>query len=362
MTEEIHDYAVILLDRKGNVLNWNKGAEKIKGYAEEEILGRSFRLFYVPEDRSSRLPERMIKEAREKGKALYEGWRIRKDGSLFWGSVLITALHDENKKIIGFSKITRDLTRQKLARDKMQQYTSELEFQNRELEQFAYIASHDLQEPLRKIQTFVGLLEKNIRDEELSKKYFDKIKTSARRMSELIRDVLDYSKLSAAEKVFTETDLNDVFMKVCTDFELLIAEKHAKIVIRQLPVIRCIPLQMGQLFSNLLSNSLKFSSEKPVISVSSRRLPKQELKKIRELDAASEYIHLKFKDNGIGFEQQYDKQIFTIFQRLNQKRDCDGTGIGLALCKKIVENHNGLITVTSAVNNGATFNVYLPFK
>ncbi|MGZ3883659.1 MAG: sensor histidine kinase [Bacteroidia bacterium] len=360
MMEHIQDDAVILLDKKGNVLNWNKGAEKIKGYIEEEIVGKSFKVFYLPEDRHKHLPEKMIREARETGKASFEGWRIRRDGTVFWGSVLITALHDEKKKVIGFSKITRDLTEHKLTRDKMQQYTSELEFQNRELEQFAYIASHDLQEPLRKIQTFVELLESHVKDEELPRKYFEKIKCSAQRMSELIKDVLDYSKLSAADKLFTDTDLNEVLEKVCNDFELMIEEKKAKIIISPLPVVKGISLQLGQLFSNLLSNALKFCSRPPIVRISAKMLSGSKSKKIAGLKPERDYLHIKFKDNGIGFEQQYALQIFTIFQRLNYKQNYNGTGIGLALCKKIVENHHGCITASGAVNKGATFNIYLP--
>jgi PAS domain S-box-containing protein len=361
MIEEEHDYAVILLDKKGNVLNWNKGAEKIKGYVEE-IIGKNFKVFYLPEDRSNRLPEKMIKEACENGKSMHEGWRIRKDGTVFWGHIMITALFDESKNIIGFSKITRNLTEQKQARDKMEQYTTELEFQNKELEQFAYIASHDLQEPLRKIQTFVELLEHNIKDEALSKKYFDKIKVSARRMSDLIKDVLDYSRLSTTDKIFEDTDLNEVIGNVCNDFKSMISEKKAKIRTDHLPVVKGIPLQLCQLFSNLMSNSLKFCVRQPVVRVSAKLLSEREAKKINELKPEIKYLHIKFKDNGIGFEQQYAMQIFTIFQRLDHKQCYNGTGIGLALCKKIVENHHGCIKAFGMVNQGATFHIYLPYS
>ncbi|MEO5998369.1 MAG: PAS domain S-box protein, partial [Chitinophagaceae bacterium] len=151
MIGEVEDYAILLIDLDGIVQNWNKGAEKIKGYSEQEIIGKSFKLFYLPEDQASGLPEKLIGEATIQGKALQEGWRRRKNGTAFWGSVLITALHNDKGQIVGFTKVTRDLTERKLAEEKLSKYAQELEFQNKELEQFAYAASHDMKEPLRKI-------------------------------------------------------------------------------------------------------------------------------------------------------------------------------------------------------------------
>src|SRR5215204_1521255 len=154
MVEEVEDYAIIFLDKDGIIQNWNKGAEKIKGYTEKEIIGKSFSEFYLPSDREHGLPNRLLAKARESGKAIHEGWRLRKDGSQFWGSIVLTALHDSENNILGFSKVTRDLTERKLAEDKAREYSVELQFQNRELEQFAYAASHDLKEPLRKIHFY----------------------------------------------------------------------------------------------------------------------------------------------------------------------------------------------------------------
>jgi PAS domain S-box-containing protein len=158
MIAEVQDYAIILLNSEGVIENWNIGAEKIKGYTAQEIVGRKFEIFYPAEDRADGLPGKLLSTARETGRAVHEGWRVRKDGSKFWGNIIITALHGKDGEIIGFSKVTRDLTERKIAEDKLAAYAAELEIQNAELEQFAYVASHDLQEPLRKIQTFSELI------------------------------------------------------------------------------------------------------------------------------------------------------------------------------------------------------------
>src|SRR5690606_39065495 len=171
MIDEVQDYAILLLDCDGFIQNWNKGAEKIKGYSEKEIIGKNFRIFYLEEDRKNNLPETLINQAFETGRAQHEGWRLRKDGSKFWGSIVITALHDDEDNIIGFSKVTRDLTERKLAEDQAKSYAMDIEFRNKQLEEYAYIASHDLQEPLRKIQVFSELLERNIDDADAAKRY-----------------------------------------------------------------------------------------------------------------------------------------------------------------------------------------------
>lgn len=360
MTEEVQDYAIIALDRDGTVLNWNKGAQNIKGYHESEIVGRNFRLFYRKEDLENKLPDRLLQQAEQTGRSMDEGYRVRKDGSYFWASIAITALHDKDNNVIGFSKVTRDLTERKLAEDRMKKYNAELEFQNKELEQFAYVASHDLQEPLRKIQMFTGLLERSLDDEQAKGKYFSKISQTAERMSELIRAVLNYSRLSRNDQQFEQVDLQSVLESVLVDFELLIEEKHAQITYDALPVLTAIPLQINQLFSNLIGNSIKFSDKAPKIEVKARRCQWNEIPDANF--ATGEYLELVISDNGIGFDQKYLGKIFTIFQRLNDRVNYSGTGIGLALCKKIVENHSGYITARSAPGDGASFFIYLPYR
>ncbi|GAC1311731.1 MAG: PAS domain-containing sensor histidine kinase [Mucilaginibacter sp.] len=364
MIAEVQDYAIILLGVDGTIENWNAGAESIKGYAGKDVVGKNFELFYTPEDRAVNLPATLLKEARDNGKAVQEGWRVRKDGTRFRGTIIITALHGKDGSVIGFSKVTRDLTHQKEADEKLAAYTAELETQNGELEQFAYVASHDLQEPLRKIQTFTELIQENYHDEAFVKKYFEKLDMSARRMSELVKSLLNYSRLSKdrdkEDPSLTEVDLNTVVDEVKLDFELLIEEKKAFISAETMPKVRANHTQLGQLFSNLISNSLKFSKNDPVIRISTKIVGKDQIANPPKPLVNANYHQITFEDNGIGFEQQYSSMIFSLFQRLHGKQDFAGTGIGLALCKKIVENHGGFITAASELGKGATFNVYLP--
>lgn len=355
--DEVQDYSILLLDTNGYIISWNKGAEKMKGYKEDEILGKNFDSFYTDEDRENNLPKTFIETASIKGRVKHEGWRIRKDGTKFWGYVVINALYNENNKIIGFSKVTRDLTERKLSEDQLKNYALDIEFRSKQLEEYAYIASHDLQEPLRKIQVFGEMLENSLDDKEAMLHYIEKINSSARRMTTLIKDVLKYSQLSRAEELFETTNLNIVLQNVLEDFDLLIEQQNVTIVGTVLPTLKGIPIQLHQLFSNLISNSIKFRKPNPLIEIFTEAPTADDIKANPLLSTATPYIKIIFKDNGLGFEQQYDDQIFKMFKRLG---NTPGTGIGLALCKKIVENHNGSISVTSQLNEGTTFTIFMP--
>jgi PAS domain S-box-containing protein len=359
MIAEIQDYAIILLDTEGKIVNWNAGAQVIKGYSSE-IIGSNFNIFYTAEDRKRKLPETLLEYAKVHGKANHEGWRVRKDGSTFWGNIVITALHDKSGGLIGFSKVTRDLTEKKLAEDRLVAYANELEIRNRELEQFAYVTSHDLQEPLRKIRTFTEIIQKNEGNQAVISRYFEKINRSAERMTNLIKSVLNYSRLSRGNSGFVDVDLNEIMLQVQSDFELLIAEKNATLHIDKLPVVRGDHQQLEQLFSNLVSNALKFTDSGPVVRIQSRLVGPEQIVNRPEQVMEERYVEILVADNGIGFEPKYTNLIFTMFQRLQDTQDYAGTGIGLALCKKIVENHQGFITATSEPGNGANFYVYLP--
>ncbi|MGQ2985228.1 PAS domain-containing protein [Flavobacterium sp.] len=278
-------------------------------------------------------------------------------------------------EMLGVLAITVDVTAQVMSRRKIEEVvrfrTRELEIANNdlkrsnaELAQFAYIASHDLQEPLRKISTFTQMIEMRSGDrlDEQSRNYFEKIKVASLRMQTLIRDVLTYSELIKDNEIFIPTDLNSILEGVVGDFELLIEQKGAKITVEELPVIDAIPLQMSQLFGNLISNSLKFARTdiQPTIQISAEIMSVSD--KAENDFHMAPYYKITFRDNGIGFREEYAEKIFNIFQRLHGKSEYEGTGIGLAMCKKIALNHNGNLNAYGSSENGAVFNLLIPEK
>jgi PAS domain S-box-containing protein len=297
--------------------------------------------------------------------------RRASDQTYRWQLSRASAIRDEMGRISFWAGTVTDIHEQKAAEEalevkvmvktaELRQTNETLLRSNHALEQFAYIASHDLQEPLRKIQTFADLLGKNLNDTPTAGKYVEKIISSSQRMSELIRAVLNYSRLSETSELFALVELDAVLKNVETDFEILIAEKKARIRAEPLPVIEAVPLQMSQLFSNLLSNALKFSQQEPLIDISCRQVKGREAVYTANLSASGAYYEIIFKDNGIGFEQQYGEKVFGIFQRLHDRKAYAGTGIGLALCRRIVETHHGSITARSKPGVGTSFYIYLP--
>ena len=351
MLGEIEDYAILFLDQHGCVSGWNKGAETIKGYAAEELLGMDFRLFYTEEAQANKIPDQLLEEAVVNGKAHHRGWRVKKSGEPFWAHVTITAVYDEDNQVIGFSKFTRDLTDKLNAEKALKEYARVLEFRNKELEQFVYIASHDLQEPLLTVKNFVGLLKKEYGEQfdENGLLYLNYIAESTEKMKHLIKGVLDYARLGTheAKELVDCNDLMKVLqeefsaeigaLKLEVDYDIL------EVSYDNLPRVPAYEKALKQLFQHLFSNALKFRKKEGTLKI--------------QVTAVYEDLHwnFEFKDNGIGIDERYKDKIFLIFQRLNSQEDYAGHGIGLSHCKKIVELHGGDIFVKSAPNEGSTF-------
>ncbi|MGC4036632.1 MAG: response regulator [Chitinophagaceae bacterium] len=245
----------------------------------------------------------------------------------------------------------------------LQQTNIALEESNKELEQFAYVTSHDLKEPLRKIQVFASLIRERIStgraDEVVS--YADRVAGSSRRLSNLINDLLRYSRLSVPDD-FYKTDMNGLINSIIEDLELSIKETKTEIRIGQIPELEVIPRQMQQAFQNLISNAVKFGSgnKQPVIEIHSELVAEKNFS--AKAMATGPYCRITVSDNGIGFDQKYAEKIFVIFQRLNTYDKYEGTGIGLAIVRKIIERHNGIIMAKSIEGEGATFTIILPVK
>lgn len=286
------------------------------------------------------------------------------------------AFREAYGKVSGILVVAVDVTAQVIAHQKIEEVVTErtqelaatnknLQKSNAELAQFAYIASHDLQEPLRKIRTFSQMLESRLGNkiDDQSRKYLQKIYYSSTRMNDLIRDVLSYSELVKENEIFEAVDLNKVVENILTDYELIIEQKQATIQYTDLPTLEAIPLQMSQLFGNLVGNALKFTRNdvNPVINITASRLLDEDLYN-SSLSRDLAYYKIQVADNGIGFKKEYSSQIFNIFQRLHRKSEFEGTGIGLAMCKKIVLNHHGDIHAQGSSENGAIFNIFLPAR
>ncbi|WP_419701555.1 sensor histidine kinase [Mucilaginibacter sp. NFX135] len=351
LVEEIEGYAILALDTKGNIESWNKGAEKIKGYQAEEIIGQHISVFYTELDLIIGLPEKLLAEASLKGTAYNESWRVRKDKTMFWGSVTITALHDDDGNITGYAKVTRDLTERMLAETTIRRHAEDLEIKNKEIEQFVYIASHDLQEPLFTVNSFVEFFQTEYHHlfDENAKTYLNFIVQATDRMKNLIKNLLDYSHLGS-EKTVANIDCNQLLNTLTADLANQIKKSGAKVLYNDLPVIKGYPTELSQLFQNLISNAIKFRDK--------RELPEIEISAIKE----SACWRFKIKDNGIGIDPRFREKIFLIFQRLHGRSEYEGNGIGLAHCKKIVELHGGRISVEPNDGQGCSFVFTIPFK
>lgn len=352
---ESSDDAIIGQTLQGRITSWNKGAERIFGYPEQEVLGKFMTILFPP-DRFFEEPEILGKLQRGEKVVSFETIRRRKDGTTLPVSVTISPLIDRWGKLVGASKILRDISKEAHMKNLMAvqslvlaRHAAELKHSNEDLEQFAYIASHDLQEPLRTIHGFTQLLDSRYRDrlDDQGREFIGFVTDAASRMQTLIQDLLKYSRIQSQDFKTSPVDTEEVLTDILKHLLLTIEEKQATVTHDPLPTVQSDKGHFHHLLQNLLTNALKFvGPESPRIHISAR-------------ESDSEWI-FSIQDNGIGIEAEFNDRIFLPFKRLNNREEYPGTGIGLAICKKIVERRGGRIWVESEAGHGATFTFSLP--
>jgi len=363
--EKILEYGSWIYDIETNKVDWSDGLWRTFGYEPQ-----SFELDF--EKYLSLIDERDVENVREMiNNALtnHESYNIehrliKPNGEERIISGKGRPVFDKNNKLIKLLGSTADVTQLRIAQQELENKVVALNRSNVELEQFAYVASHDLQEPLRKIIAFgerSDLKFGNILGDD-GKLFLSRMISASSRMKLLIENLLNFSKITKHNANFKPTDLNDSLKSALSDLDIKIEEKNAVINYGNLPVVEAISSQMNQLFLNLISNALKFNKPNQNIIIDVKHEMVSHLLKIElGLESTKDYLKIDVIDNGIGFEQEYAERIFVIFQRL-QGRSEEGSGIGLAICKKIIENHSGKIFATSTLDLGSTFTVILPLK
>ena len=337
------DDGIYTVTSAGVITSWNQGAERLYGYSEAEIIGQIVTLLAPPGLKEETLG--LIHETLSTGQtARAETIRARKDGALVEIALSLSPVRDAAGTITAAATIAQDITARKRAEKRLAEQTRKLEATNRELEQFAYVASHDLQEPLRKVSSFCQLLAQEYqgRLDGEADQYIGYVVDGAHRMQQLIDDLLTYSRIGRTGEGATDVDCNEVMRRVQLDLAAAIEETGAQVVTGELPTVRGELPRLVQLFENLVGNAIKFRGrEAPRVEVSAARG-----------DGEWEF---SVADNGIGIEPQYADRVFTVFQRLHSRDEYPGTGIGLAICKKIVETHGGKIWLSPQPGSGTRF-------
>lgn len=351
-------------DFQGRLIRFNRSFERLTGYSDAELRGMNY-LQLTPE-RWHAVERLHIEELiRTHTPQHYEKEYRTKDGRCVPIELVVDLYRNAAGEPECLYAFVTDITERKTAEQHLHRTADELMRSNTELEQFAYIASHDLQEPLRKVRAFGDMLLTQYREAlgEEGQDYLQRMQNASKRMQALINDLLAYSRVTTKGQPFEEVDLGDVVRQVVGDLEIRISETHGRVEVESLPTVEADPLQMRQLFQNLIGNALKFhrKNEPPLVRVyCCDRVDEKEI--TLQAPEAIQWIVIEVADNGIGFEEKYLDRIFAPFQRLHGRGEYEGTGIGLAICRKIVERHGGSLTAVSAPDRGATFQVTLPAR
>lgn len=349
LLENVRDYAVYRLDPEGRVCSWNAGAQAIKGYSAEEVLGKPYDLFFTDEDRRSGEPRIGLDRALASGRCEREGWRVRKGGSRFYAVAILTPIRSPSGAHLGFAKVTRDITQQHEMQQTLQRLNAELADRNRELEAFVYTASHELKSPLVTILGFLGYLRRDAAEARYDRvsEFADHMSEAASRMRQSIDDLLQLSRVGRLLGESVPVDLDALLRDLVSVHTPEIVEHRIRTdIATPLPTVRGDALRLRQLLDNLLINAIKYGSgsPSPVITFAAHRV--------------NDEMQISVTDNGKGIPPQYLERVFRLFERLD--RDGDGTGVGLTLCRRIVETHGGRMWAESPASGGARFIMTFP--
>lgn len=342
LVSSVKDYAIFMLTPDGYVASWNPGAKNLKGYSEEEIIGKHFSIFY-PEDIKNEYPQYELKKAVEVGRFEDEGWRIRKDGRRFWANVVITTMYDDQGKHIGFSKVTRDLTERKAAEDNLKKI-------NNDLDNFIYTASHDLKAPISNLEGLMNAVFDQIESECSTgvKELFLYMNKSVEKLKVIIRELTEISQVqkNTADdigNVSIEELIEEFKISYNKEFEENKTSIFTELKTQELFFSR---KNLRSIINNILGNAIKYRS------------PERDPRIIIKTYKVENFNILEFQDNGLGFNLNDKEKLFGMFKRLHDH--VEGTGVGLYIVKKIIDNSGGKIEVHSEIGKGSTFKVYLP--
>jgi PAS domain S-box-containing protein len=349
LVSSVRDYAIFMLDPAGHILSWNAGAQYLKGYAPADIIGRHFSTFYTAADCERDHPAHELEIATREGRYEEEGWRVRKDGSQFWASVTITAVHDDQGNLTGFAKVTRDLTERKASEDALRQAVEQLRRSNAELDRFASVAAHDMMDPLRTISGFAEVLVETDPTPEERREYTGHILDSSLRLSGMLQGLLSYARSGTAPTAGDTAVVTDTIDQVREDLAARIAEAGAHVVadVPQDAIVAMNGHDLRATLQNLVSNALKFGDPSaPTVRITAHRE-----------DAV---WRIAVEDNGRGIAEEDQETIFNAFRRAAGSSGQSGYGLGLAICQRLVERRGGQIGVESEPGRGSRFWFTLP--
>ncbi|PVY42220.1 sensor histidine kinase [Pontibacter virosus] len=352
--EQVKEYAIFAMDVNGVIETWNEGASRMKGYEAEEVVGKFYGMLFTDEDRANHKPEEELKAAKEQEQFKTEGWRQKKDGSLFWANITLTPIYNEKDELIGLTKVTRDLTDKRKSDENLMQKHDELVTTNRDLDNFIYTASHDLKAPILNIDGLVQRLvylfeQKSIKDPELEE-LAGHIQSSVCRFKATIEDLTTISRLQRSIEVESNQEqvlVEPVFDDIMSDVEFLFEQFDFACQMQRDFNVKSIKFSRKNFRSilyNLISNAIKYRSPENACTIKVRTYQEED------------WTVLSVKDNGLGMSPENQKNLFTMFKRFHDH--VEGSGIGLYIIKRIVDNAGGKIEVKSHVGDGTEFKVY----